>query len=229
MVVVGYDLPSSELAVKLAEQHQGLWAAVGVHPHDAAVVDDDALACLRELADSQGVVAIGETGLDYYRDLSSREAQESVFRRCLELAEGLRLPVIVHCRAKKGRWDAQERALEMLTCARPAKVIWHCFDGTREHAQRALKTGAVLSFGALFTYRPMEELRRVAAQVPSDRILLETDSPYLPPGRDRGSDNEPANLPVIAGQLARLRGETVAEVENVTTDNALRSFGLGGR
>jgi len=182
MIVVGYDLPSSELAVKLAEQHQGLWAAVGVHPHDAARVDDDVVARLGDLAASQAVVAIGETGLDFYRELSPRQAQESAFRRFLELADELGLPVIIHCRAKKDHWDAQEKALEMLTSSAPAKLVWHCFEGTREHAECALSIGAVLGLSALFTYRPMEELRRVAKQMPLARVLLETDSPYLPPG-----------------------------------------------
>ncbi len=220
MVIVGYDLPSSELAVALAEQHSGLWAAVGIHPHDAGSVDEQAIARLRTLARSHAVVAIGETGLDYYRDLSPRQAQRDAFQRHLALACEIGLPLIVHCRAKAGNWDAQEAALGMLSSLPPTGVVWHCFDGAPEHARQALSIASYLGFGALLTYRNTAHLAQVAREAPADRLLLETDSPYLSPEPHRSRTNEPANLPTIAQSLARLRGETPQQIEDITTQNA---------
>jgi TatD DNase family protein len=228
MIVVGYDLPSSSLAVELAEQHGGLRAAVGVHPHDADVMDDAAAESLRSLAKSEAVVAIGETGLDFYRDLSPRDTQMAAFVAHLALADEMGLPVIVHCRA------AQEELLGVLASRAEGRsgdstLIWHCFDGSREHAQRALDLGMVLGFGGMLTYGRAEELRRVAAEAPVDRILLETDCPYLAPEPRRGRDNEPANVAVVAECLAQARGESRERIATATTENARRVFGLGER
>lgn len=217
---MGYDLPSSEAAVRLAQEHAGLWAAVGVHPHEAGEFDDEALARLRDLARCRAVVAIGETGLDFYRDLSPQETQAEAFRRHLRLAAELELPVLVHCRARADSQDAQEAVLEILAAEGVPKLVWHCFDGSREHAERALALGMFLGFGGMVTYRSAEELRRIAAEVPADRMLLETDCPYLSPEPRRGRDNEPANLPVIAARLAQLRGETTQEVAVASAANA---------
>lgn len=228
MIVVGYDLPSSSLAVELAEHHGGLRAAVGVHPHDASVMDDATAERLRSLAKSESVVAIGETGLDFYRDLSPRDAQMEAFTEHLVLAEQMGLPVIVHCRS------AQEELLEILSSragrrSGDSTLVWHCFDGSREHARRALDLGMVLGFGGMLTYRQGEELRRVAAEAPDDRILLETDCPYLAPEPRRGRDNEPADLAVVAECLAQVRGESRQRIAMTTTGNARRVFGIGER
>ncbi len=219
MLVVGYDLPSSQKAVELAQQHEGLWAAVGVHPHDAADFGTAELIQLHELAQSPQVVAIGETGLDFYRNLSPREAQETAFRHHLELASELQRPVIVHCR------EAQEAVLDTLD-GYTSTVVWHCFDGNWEQAARALELGLMLGFGGRITYRAAEELRSIAARVPRERILLETDCPYLAPESMRNHDNEPANLTVIAEWMAKVRREEVAELVAVTAANARRVFGL---
>jgi len=227
MIVVGYDLPSSELAVALAEQHRELWAAVGVHPHDADGLDEETFGRLRSLAGSDGVVAIGETGLDFYRDLSPREAQMEALHRHLALAAETDLPVILHCRA------AQDSLLDVISrwkgrsSAATPKLVWHCFDGTREHAERALDLGMALGLGGMITYEKSDELRRVAADLPADQILLETDCPYLMPEPRHGRDNEPANLAIIAECAARLRGESKQQVEENTLQNARRIFELG--
>lgn len=229
MIVVGYDLPSSELAVELAERHPELWAAVGVHPHDASDVDEKALDRLRELAGREGVVAIGETGLDFYRDLSPRQAQMEAFEAHLALAAEVGLPAIVHCRA------AQEPLLDSLAEWQAGPVgdlpalVWHCFDGSEVEARRALDLGMALGFGGMVTYRKAEELRRVPARVPSDRFLLETDCPYLAPEPKRGRDNEPANVVIIGERIAQVRGESGEQVAETAAQNARRVFGLTDR
>ncbi|MCJ7823018.1 MAG: TatD family hydrolase, partial [Armatimonadetes bacterium] len=166
--------------------------------------------------------------LDFYRDLSPRDAQMAAFAAHLALAEEMGLPVIVHCRA------AQDELLEVLAGrtgvhAAESRLVWHCFDGSREHAQRALDLGMVLGFGGMLTYRRNEDLRRIAAEAPGDRILLETDCPYLAPEPRRGRENEPANLAIVAECLAEARGESRERIEMTTTANARRVFGLGER
>ena len=221
MIVVGYDLPSSRKAVELAGSNADVWAAVGVHPHDAADVSQDDLSEIRTLARSERVVAIGETGLDFYRDLSPRPAQEKAFEDHLGLGAELGLPVIVHCR------EAEEDVLAALESDMPrSPVIWHCFDGTLDHAHRALDLGLYLGFGGRVTYHNAAHLREVAATVPADRMLLETDCPYLAPEPKRGRDNEPANLGVIAEAMAAIRGEEGRAFTDRTSANARRVFGL---
>jgi TatD DNase family protein len=218
MVVVGYDLPSSEAAVKLAESTDGLWATVGVHPHDASGVNGYTIEALRRLAASERVVGIGETGLDFYRDLSPREAQESSFRRHLELAAELRLPAVVHCR------EAQERVLAMLRECAGLALIWHSFDGAPAHAADALSLGALLGFNGMLTYPRNRHLPEIAATVPLDRMLLETDCPYLAPEPRRSHDNEPANLPLVADAVARACRIPAADVIRATAANAGQVF-----
>jgi TatD DNase family protein len=221
MIVVGYDLPSSRAAVELAGQHDGLWATVGIHPHDAGAVNGSALAEIRSLARSPKVVAIGETGLDFYRDLSPREAQVDSFRRHLDLAAALSLPAIIHCR------DAQDEVLAMIASHPQPNLVWHCFDGTIEQAERAVSLGMALGFGGTVTRRGAEGLRQAAQWAPADRILLETDAPYLAPEPYRSRDNEPANVVLVAEAVAAARGESAASIAALTSGNARRMFGLG--
>jgi TatD DNase family protein len=167
------------------------------------------------------VVAIGETGLDFCRDFSPREAQVAAFRAQLALAEELGLPVVVHCRA------AQETLLAILRERPPTGLVWHCFDGSREQARAAIELGAALGFTGSVTYRESDELRRVAAELPEDRLLLETDCPYLGPEPRRKGDNEPGNLPLIAQAVAKARATSMEGMLNTTTINARRVFCLG--
>ena len=221
MLVVGWDLASSEQAVALAEERRGLWAAVGVHPHDASQLGDVTLARLRALAGSRRVAAIGEVGLDFYRNLSPRDVQEQAFVRQLALARDLGLPVVVHCR------QAQERLLAVLEVeAAGLQVVWHCFDGGQEHARRALALGAALGFAGTVTYQSAEGLRQVAAAVPEDHLLVETDCPYLIPGPRRSGDNEPSNLCRIADCVAVARGTSAEQVIAISAANARRIFAL---
>lgn len=220
MLVVGYDLHSSELAVSLAQEHEDLWAAVGIHPHDASAADAPALACLRELARRPRVVAVGETGLDLYHNLSPRAVQVEAFRRHAALAAEVGLPLIVHCRA------AEEELLGLLAEEVGAPIIWHCFDGAWEQAERALALGATLGLGGLVVRRSHRGLLRTAAEAPEDRLIVETDSPYLTPETARGRDNEPANLRAVIRRLAELRGVGEQELARATTQTAQRLFKL---
>jgi TatD DNase family protein len=223
MVVVGYDLASSEEAVRMASEHDFLWATVGVHPHDAAGVDERVIDALRTLARRGRVAAIGETGLDFYRDLSPRDAQERSFRSHLALAGELGLPAVLHCRS------AQDRFLVMLREAKSSvPLVWHSFDGTAAQAEEAVELGATLGFNGSVTYSRAEAMREAAARIPLDRMLIETDCPYLPPEPRRRGDNEPANLPLIAACLAEVRGITRDEVTRATSATARRVFRLPG-
>ncbi|MGQ9730098.1 MAG: TatD family hydrolase, partial [Candidatus Zipacnadales bacterium] len=216
----GVDLATSQRAVTLAEQYQGLFAAVGVHPHDAAHCSQEILTELTALCNHPLVVAVGETGLDFHRDLSPRPRQIEVFKRLIALAEETSLPLIVHDR------EAHEPVLALLEEHRSAKVpgVLHCYSGGLEWLDRALALDLYIGIDGPITYTNATELREVAARVPLDRLLLETDCPYLSPkGRPRDR-NEPAYIPDIAAVVAKVRGLTVGEIATVTTANAFRLF-----
>ncbi len=223
IVTVGTDLASSRRAVKLAHEHDVIYASVGIHPHDAEgvkEVDWDALAALLE---EDKVVAVGETGLDYYRMRSPAEAQESTFRRQLALACAHDLPVIVHCR---------EAASELLTVLEEDEWqgltgVLHCFSGDQEISRRALALGFCLSFAGPLTFPKATALRQVAASVPIARLLLETDSPYLAPQAHRGKRNEPAYVTYSARTLAALHHLPLKNVARLTSLNAQLLFGIG--
>ena len=220
-VVVGFDLPSSERAVRLSESDARIWATVGIHPHEAQRWDETASNRLKEWATHPRVAAIGEIGLDFYRDLSPRPAQHSVFVAQLELAAAARLPVVIHCR------DAYEETLSVLeahTDFLPG-VILHCFQGEREHAERAWARGWFLGIGGAVTFKNQEGLRDVVRAAPLECLLLETDAPYLSPVPLRGKyPNEPARIALVAEKVAELRGMEVAELAAATTQNAGRAF-----
>ncbi len=221
MVDVGADLASSRRAVALAAGEPRLWAAVGVHPHDAATVTPAALAELRALAQNPRVVAIGEIGLDYYRDLSPRPVQRSALEAQLALARELGLPVIVHNR------DAHEETLAILRTAAPWRGVMHCFSGDAAFARAVLDLGLYIGIAGPVTYPKAQTLAEVARLVPLARLLVETDCPYLAPQARRGQRNEPAYVRLIAERVAELRGLTLAALARVTSENARVLFGPG--
>jgi TatD DNase family protein len=225
----GADLPSSRQAVALAARRWAgveIYAAVGVHPHDAKTLSAEALAELRTLAqDEPRVVAIGEIGLDYYRDLSPRAVQRRAFESQLALAGQLRLPVIVHSR------DAQDDLMAILRnwlkgAGMNPGVVLHCFPGDVAMAEEALGLGFYLGIGGPVTYQNARVLPEVVKAAPLERLLLETDCPYLPPHPHRGQRNEPAYVALVAAKVAQLQGRPVAEVAAVTTANARSLFNL---
>lgn len=219
-VVVGYDLASSERAVTLAENDTRMWATVGIHPHDATNYSPAAEERLRELARHPRIVAIGEIGLDFYRDLSPRDAQESAFRAQISLARETNLPIVIHCR------DAYPETLALLESeADGITVILHCFAGDAGDAECAFRHGWYLGIGGTVTYKKNDELRAIVRSASENLLLLETDAPYLSPEPFRGKfPNEPARVALVAQRIADVRGETKDSVVAYTTENARRCF-----
>ncbi|MEX0682280.1 MAG: TatD family hydrolase [Dehalococcoidia bacterium] len=231
LVTIGYDMPSSRRAIEIADAHDNIYATVGVHPHDAKTLTARDLNELSRMADSSRVVAIGEIGLDFYRDLSPRDEQYRAFREQLALAKTLRLPVVIHSR------DADEQVFEVLTeYEREARADWpkdrpigvmHCYAGDLPLALRYIDIGFVISIAGPVTYARSEATRAVASGIPLRWMAVETDAPYLPPQRIRGERNEPANVCDVAEFVANLRGTTFAEVADKTAQTASSLFGLG--
>jgi len=223
MLIIGYDLPSSRRAVEMAQAIPGAFAAVGVHPHDASLCDEAALEELSVLADDSRVVAIGEIGLDFYRDLSPRDAQYRAFSWQIALAHRKHLPLIIHSR------DASEEVYRVLVSeAQDLKVVLHCFSGTKEYAARCLEAGFWLGIGGPLTFKKNTELQAIVQVMPMERLLLETDAPYLAPDPYRGRRNEPAHVRLVAQKTAELRGIALEEVARMTSQNASQIFGLDG-
>lgn len=220
VVAIGTDLASSRRTVALAARYPQVLAAVGLHPHEAGGTTPEAVRQLAPLLQQHGVVAIGETGLDYYRDDAPRSAQEALFRAHLELARAATLPVIIHCR------EAYPEVLAILSEFPDIPLIFHAFSGSPEVAQMCLVRGGYLAFGGPLTFRNARRPVTVAAQVPMGRILLETDAPLLSPEPYRGTRNEPARVRLVAERLAGLRGMTVEAVAEATMANARRVFRL---
>jgi TatD DNase family protein len=222
IVNVATGLMDAAQVVETARQYPGVFAAVGVHPHGAGSLEDGALAALEPLMADPLVVAVGEIGLDYYRHRAPAAAQQDWFRRQLDFAFDHRRPVIIHTR------EATAATLEIL-CEHRARLhggIMHCFAGSLEDARAFLDLGMFLSFSGTLTYPKAGPLREVAAQVPLDRVLVETDCPYLPPQPWRGKRNEPAYVATTAAQLAAARHLPLEEVAHQTWRNTLTVFGL---
>jgi TatD DNase family protein len=233
LVNPGVDLSSSHAAAALARQHKGVYAAVGVHPHDAKTLDAAALVKLKALAQATKNVAIGEIGLDYYRDLSPRDIQRRAFEAQLELAGELGLPVIVHDRdahddvlAILSQWSSSPRARRSTLDGRMG--VLHSFSGDGTLAERALALGFYIGISGPVTYRNADRLREVVRAVPLERLLVETDAPYLTPHPHRGKRNEPANVRQVAQAVADIKGLTLGQTANQTRTNAVVLFGLTG-
>lgn len=221
MVEIGYDLDSSRAAVDLASSDPAIYAVVGIQPHYAAQADASWLDEIRRLAGHSRVVAIGEIGLDYYHDRAPHDQQEQLFREQLALARELGLPVVIHSR------DAQADTVRILRdAARGQPGIMHSFSGDWGYAEACLEVGFHLSFSGPVTFPKAAELHEVARRAPLDRILTETDSPYLSPHPLRGKRNEPANVRLVAERLAVLREIALAELADAVWQNAARIFRL---
>ena len=223
MIDPGCDLASSRAALRLAKAHPGVvFAGVGVHPHDATTYSDEVKERFREMVREPEVVAVGEFGLDYFRMLSPRDVQRAVFCAHLEMAREWNLPCIIHVR------DSHTDVVELLrTYGQGLRGVFHCFSGAVAQAEECLEfEGFMLSFAGPLT-RQGNALPEVARMVPIQRMLVETDSPYLIPHPLRVKRNEPLFVKRVAEKLAEIRGMTLVEVAQITTANAVRLFGLG--
>lgn len=213
-----------ERSIELAEEHEHLYAAIGTHPHDARLFDEKAERRIVGLIQhSARVIAWGEIGLDFHYDNSPRDVQMGAFRRQLQLARVASLPVIIHTR------EAEAETIEILNSEWEGSSlpgIMHCFSGTRELAKKAVDLGMFISFSGIVTFKKADDLRSVAAGVPLDRLLIETDCPYLSPVPHRGKRNEPAYVVEVARCLAQLRGVSLEEMERITAENFAALFKL---
>jgi TatD DNase family protein len=212
-----------ERALELGAKHSSIYTAIGTHPHDAKFYDDAAAEKTKQLLKtSERVVAWGEIGLDFHYDNSPRDVQIDVFKRQLRAARECDVPVIIHTR------EAETETIELLQsgyAGAERRGVFHCFSGSRELALRALDLGFMISFSGIVTFRKAEDLREIAKEVPLDRLLIETDCPFLAPVPHRGKRNEPAYVLEVARCMAELRGVEIEEIARVTTENFTRLFG----
>jgi TatD DNase family protein len=216
---VGFNLPSSQRSVKLAQDHEFIYAAIGVHPHNATEANADTWPALMQLAKKHKVLAWGEIGLDYYRDLSPRHTQKEVFIQQIELANVAGLPIVIHSR------DAYDDVLKIIKEHPPAHGgAFHCYSSSWEMAKVFLKLGFYLSFAGPLTYKNARHTVEVARNIPLDRFFVETDSPYLTPEPHRGQHNEPAFVREVVAKMAEIRGMSFEEIAALAMENACRFF-----
>ncbi|MGH9687104.1 MAG: TatD family hydrolase [Candidatus Acidiferrales bacterium] len=227
LLVIGSGTSPAErldAAIPFAEQHDWIYATVGIHPHDAAVATDEHFARLEELGRHPRVIAWGEMGLDYYYDHSPRDAQQRVFRRQLQQARAAKLPIVIHCR---DAWDDCLKILEEDWRSAGLGGIFHCFTAGLREAKRGLDMGFKISFAGNVTYPKMQPLCDLARELPLESILTETDSPFLPPQGRRGKRNEPAFVVEVAQALANVRNLAADEIAAITAANFRGFFRLG--
>lgn len=216
----GADLESSQRAVKLADEFEGIYAAVGIHPHEASLYSIEIAKKLQKLAENKMVVAFGEIGLDYHYDNSPRDEQRQAFRAQLRLAESLNLPVIIHSR------EAEEDTINILREEWDPENggVVHCYSSSSEMAKDLLDLNFHIGFTGLITFKNLEWLRRIVSNTPIKRILVETDSPYMSPEPFRGRRNEPARVKEVARQVAECHNLTIEKTAEITTQNGLKLF-----
>lgn len=222
------DGPSQvDCGIRLAEKYDFIYATLGIHPHEARLADDAAYANMERLARHPKVIAWGEIGLDYHYDYSPRDVQKVVFTRQMELAAAAKLPIVIHCRPSDGSDDAWEDCLGLIEerwAPKGIGGILHCFTGNWAQAKRALDMGFMISFAGNVTFPKAQQIRDAALEVPLERMLIETDSPYLAPVPHRGKRNEPAFVKETARKLGELRGLSTDEVGERTFQNFYKFF-----
>jgi TatD DNase family protein len=215
MINVGCDAATTEQAIAVAAAHDGIFATAGLHPHEARHGVESIVSYL----DDPNIVAVGECGLDYYYDHSPRAAQREAFAAQIQLAHSRTLPLVIHAR------DAWADTFDILDAEGvPERTIFHCFTGGPDEARKCVERNAYLSFSGIVTFKTATDLHEAARQCPSDRMLAETDSPYLAPVPHRGRPNQPAYVTHVVAALAELRGESVEEVRAATVENACLAF-----
>lgn len=220
IINIGSGIEASRKAQALAGKYPCLYATLGVHPHDADGFNDKLKAQIRELTRADKLVAIGETGLDYYRNYSAKEKQQALFAYLVSLAKDLNLPLVIHSR------QAEEDTLKILRQYLPLRAVVHCFSSGEDFLKQCLELGLMISFTCNITYKKADSLRRLAGLVPLSRLMLETDAPFLPPEGLRGKRNEPMQVKALAEEIGRIKGADFEEVSRVTTENARNFFAI---
>jgi TatD DNase family protein len=220
MILVGTNVATSRAAFELAQRERGLFPTAGIHPHDASESTPEARRGIEALCRRDDCVGVGETGLDFFKNFSPREAQLDNFRWHLALARELALPIVVHCR------DAHAETVELLREHRGVRGVMHCYTMSELELPPYLELGFFISFSGVVTYPKNDANQRAARAVPDESLLIETDCPYLAPQGHRGSRNEPALARVVLAKVAELRGQSLEHVARITSDNATRLFAL---
>ena len=220
IINIGSSLQGSQRSVALSKEYKNIYAVVGVHPHEADGCDEQMLKTIAELAKEEKVVAIGETGLDYFKNYSSQENQKRLFCRLISLAKDYNLPLVLHSR------QAQADMLEILQKYMPLAAVVHCFSGDGDFLKECLAMGFFISFTCNITYKKAEELRMRVKETPLERLMLETDAPFLSPEGFRGRRNEPAQVKLLAQEIAKVKGSTAEVNATATTENARIFFKL---
>lgn len=220
VVNIGADLRSTAQSIALAERYPYIYAAAGVHPSDSGELSEEGMAWLKEQTRREKVVAVGEIGLDYYWDEPDRAIQKTWFERQMELAREVSLPIVVHSR------DAAQDTLEMMKAAKAGEIggVIHCFSYGVEMAREFLNMGFYLGIGGVLTFKNAKKLKEVAEYAPLDRIVLETDCPYMAPVPNRGKRNSSLNLPYVAEELGRIKGLPAEEIARITFENGKRLY-----
>jgi len=220
IINIGSSLRGSQAGINLASQYGFIYASIGIHPHHADTVDNKIQTELAKLAKKDKVVAIGEIGLDYYKNYSKAENQKSLFISLTKLAKTLGLPLIIHNR------QAQRDTLKILKESMPVRAVVHCFSGDERFLRQCLELGFFISYTCNVTYKKAQGLRDLVRITPLDRLFLETDAPFLPPEGFRGRRNEPYYVKYLAQEIARIKGISVEEIARITTENAKTFFNL---
>ena len=220
LINIGSSLEGSKASVELSRRYDNVYAAIGIHPHEADMFKEKDSSILRELAKDKKVVAIGEIGLDYYKNFSKAENQKPLFVSLIGLAKDLDLPLVIHSR------NAQDDTLKFLKEKMPLRGVVHCFSGDENFLRECLDLGFFVSFTCNITYKNAQDLREVVRLTPLERIFLETDAPYLAPEGLRGRRNEPANVKILAQEVAVIKEISIEEVSRVTTESAIKFFNL---
>jgi TatD DNase family protein len=220
IINIGSSLAGSIASLELAKKYEFVYATVGIHPHEADDFNQEIQSSIEKLAKNDKVVAIGEIGLDYYKNYSKAENQRPLFTSLLNLAKNLALPLVVHSR------EAPADTLKILKDSRIQKAVVHCFSGNEDFLKECLDLGFFISFTCNITYKKAENLRKLVKLAPLERIFLETDAPYLSPDGMRGLRNEPLNVKYVAAQIARIKEISVEEVARVTSEQAKKFFNL---
>lgn len=220
IINIGSSLKGSIASQELSQAYDFIYATVGSHPHEADKFDKSVLDSLEELARKDKVVAIGETGLDYYKNYSKVENQKALFLSLIKLAKNLTLPLVIHNRG------ADNDTLKILKHELPIKAVLHCFSGNEDFLKECLSLGFFISFTCNITYKNAQNLRALIKSTPLDRLLLETDAPFLPPQEFRGQRNEPRYVKYLAQEIAKIKEISIDKISQITTDNAKNFFNL---